>query len=182
VPASTSPSFSSRTTSPSRLAVCSFRVSYRHSAADAVDSRRNADAAADFQAGTYLLTAFAAQDFYPHIGGIPIVIVLSSSRDPARLVLGVIRAAARPASPSLAPMEASLPAASRPSRLYRRVCRKSWPAAGSTRLPRRGTNGGAVRRLLEGFGLPIHWVDEFETSRAARCLYFVDHPPAAGGA
>jgi RNase H-fold protein (predicted Holliday junction resolvase) len=41
----------------------------------------------------------------------------------------------------------------------------------------RGTNGGAVRRLLEGFGLPIHWVDEFETSRAARCLYFVDHPP-----
>jgi RNase H-fold protein (predicted Holliday junction resolvase) len=41
----------------------------------------------------------------------------------------------------------------------------------------RGTNGGAVRCLLEGFGLPIHWVDEFETSRAARCLYFVDHPP-----
>jgi len=41
----------------------------------------------------------------------------------------------------------------------------------------RGTNGRAVRRLLEGFGLPIHWVDEFETSRAARCLYFVDHPP-----
>jgi RNase H-fold protein (predicted Holliday junction resolvase) len=41
----------------------------------------------------------------------------------------------------------------------------------------RGTNSGAVRRLLEGFGLPIHWVDEFETSRAARCLYFVDHPP-----
>jgi hypothetical protein len=27
--------------------------------------------------GTYLLTAFAAQDFYPHIGGIPIVIVLT---------------------------------------------------------------------------------------------------------
>jgi RNase H-fold protein (predicted Holliday junction resolvase) len=41
----------------------------------------------------------------------------------------------------------------------------------------RGTNGGAVRGLLEGFGLPIHWVDEFETSRAARCLYFVDNPP-----
>jgi RNase H-fold protein (predicted Holliday junction resolvase) len=40
-----------------------------------------------------------------------------------------------------------------------------------------GTNGGAVKRLLEGFGLPIHWVDEFETSRAARSLYFVDHPP-----
>ncbi len=41
----------------------------------------------------------------------------------------------------------------------------------------RGTNGRAVRSLLEGFGLPIHWVDEFETSRAARGLYFVDHPP-----
>jgi RNase H-fold protein (predicted Holliday junction resolvase) len=41
----------------------------------------------------------------------------------------------------------------------------------------RGTNGRVVRRLLEGFGLPIHWVDEFETSRVARSLYFVDHPP-----
>lgn len=29
-------------------------------------------------AGTYVLTAFAAQDFYPHVGGIPIVIVLTS--------------------------------------------------------------------------------------------------------
>jgi hypothetical protein len=27
--------------------------------------------------GTYLLTAYAAEDFYPHIGGIPIVIVLT---------------------------------------------------------------------------------------------------------
>jgi hypothetical protein len=27
--------------------------------------------------GTYLMTAFAAEDFYPHIGGIPIVIVLT---------------------------------------------------------------------------------------------------------
>lgn len=27
--------------------------------------------------GTYLLTAFAAEDFYPHVGGIPIVIVLT---------------------------------------------------------------------------------------------------------
>ncbi len=27
--------------------------------------------------GTYLLTAFAADDFYPHVGGIPIVIVLT---------------------------------------------------------------------------------------------------------
>lgn len=29
-------------------------------------------------AGTYVLTAFAAQDFYPHVGGIPILIVLTS--------------------------------------------------------------------------------------------------------
>ncbi|MGA2758854.1 MAG: pre-16S rRNA-processing nuclease YqgF [Candidatus Cybelea sp.] len=41
----------------------------------------------------------------------------------------------------------------------------------------RGTNGRAVRGLLEGLGIPIYWVDEFETSRAARSLYFVDHPP-----
>jgi len=30
------------------------------------------------RAGTYVLTAFAAEDFYPHVGGIPIVIVLTS--------------------------------------------------------------------------------------------------------
>ena len=29
------------------------------------------------KSGTYLLTAFAAEDFYPHVGGIPIVIVLT---------------------------------------------------------------------------------------------------------
>jgi hypothetical protein len=28
--------------------------------------------------GTYLLTAYAADDFYPHVGGIPIVIVLTA--------------------------------------------------------------------------------------------------------
>lgn len=41
----------------------------------------------------------------------------------------------------------------------------------------RGTNRHAVRALLERFDVPIHWVDEFETSRAARTLYFLDHPP-----
>lgn len=40
-----------------------------------------------------------------------------------------------------------------------------------------GTNGRLVRGLLERFKLPIHWVDEFETSRTARSLYFADHPP-----
>jgi RNase H-fold protein (predicted Holliday junction resolvase) len=40
-----------------------------------------------------------------------------------------------------------------------------------------GTNGRLVRDLLERFKLPIHWVDEFETSRTARSLFFADHPP-----
>jgi hypothetical protein len=41
----------------------------------------------------------------------------------------------------------------------------------------RGTNAKAVRVLLDGLGPPIVWVDEFETSRLARTLYFADHPP-----
>ena len=31
------------------------------------------------KSGTYVLTAFAAEDFYPHVGGIPIVIVLTAA-------------------------------------------------------------------------------------------------------
>jgi RNase H-fold protein (predicted Holliday junction resolvase) len=41
----------------------------------------------------------------------------------------------------------------------------------------RGTNSRAVRAGLEGLGLPIHWVDEYETTRQARTLYFQEHPP-----
>jgi RNase H-fold protein (predicted Holliday junction resolvase) len=41
----------------------------------------------------------------------------------------------------------------------------------------RGTNARPVRASLEPLGLPIHWVDEYETSRNARSLYFADHPP-----
>ncbi len=41
----------------------------------------------------------------------------------------------------------------------------------------RGTNARAVLPMLEGFGLPVHLVDERETSRFARRLYFEDHPP-----
>jgi RNase H-fold protein (predicted Holliday junction resolvase) len=41
----------------------------------------------------------------------------------------------------------------------------------------RGTNMRAMKITLEGLGLPIHLVDEYETSRAARTLYFLDHPP-----
>jgi len=41
----------------------------------------------------------------------------------------------------------------------------------------RGTNARAVRASLAGLGTPIVWVDEYETTRRARELYFVDHPP-----
>lgn len=41
----------------------------------------------------------------------------------------------------------------------------------------RGTNAAAVARCLEHLGLAIALVDEFETSRGARELYFREHPP-----
>ncbi len=41
----------------------------------------------------------------------------------------------------------------------------------------RGTNALAIKARLEELGLPIHFVDEYETTRRARELYFVDHPP-----
>lgn len=41
----------------------------------------------------------------------------------------------------------------------------------------RGTNSRRVRAALEDFRLPIHYVDEYETSRMARALYFAEHPP-----
>jgi RNase H-fold protein (predicted Holliday junction resolvase) len=41
----------------------------------------------------------------------------------------------------------------------------------------RGTNVRPVKAALEGLGLPIHLIDEYETSRWARSLYFAEHPP-----
>jgi RNase H-fold protein (predicted Holliday junction resolvase) len=41
----------------------------------------------------------------------------------------------------------------------------------------RGTNSRQIKAALETLGLPVHFVDEFETSRAARDLYFAEHPP-----
>ncbi len=41
----------------------------------------------------------------------------------------------------------------------------------------RGTNARPIKSALERLGLPIHLVDEYETSRAARVLYFAHHPP-----
>jgi RNase H-fold protein (predicted Holliday junction resolvase) len=41
----------------------------------------------------------------------------------------------------------------------------------------RGTNAAAIIRSLESLGLPVHRVDEYETTRFARALYFEEHPP-----
>lgn len=41
----------------------------------------------------------------------------------------------------------------------------------------RGTNSRPVGIALESLGLPVHLIDEYETSREARRLYFTEHPP-----
>ncbi|HXO07944.1 MAG TPA: hypothetical protein VN880_07915 [Solirubrobacteraceae bacterium] len=41
----------------------------------------------------------------------------------------------------------------------------------------RGTNARPVRASLEPLGIAIHLVDEHETTREARGLYFAEHPP-----
>jgi RNase H-fold protein (predicted Holliday junction resolvase) len=41
----------------------------------------------------------------------------------------------------------------------------------------RGTNARPIKASLEALGLPIHLIDEHETSRGARTLYFAEHPP-----
>lgn len=41
----------------------------------------------------------------------------------------------------------------------------------------RGTNVTAIRTALERLGPPIHLIDEYETTRHARTLYFAEHPP-----
>ncbi len=40
-----------------------------------------------------------------------------------------------------------------------------------------GTTAAVLRERLLVLGVPIHLVDEFETSRRARELYFQEHPP-----
>jgi RNase H-fold protein (predicted Holliday junction resolvase) len=42
----------------------------------------------------------------------------------------------------------------------------------------RGTNSAGVIRSLASLALPVHPVDEYETTRFARELYFADHPPS----
>lgn len=41
----------------------------------------------------------------------------------------------------------------------------------------KGTRSRDVAEALAGLGLPAVFVDEFETSRRARELYFAEHPP-----
>ena len=40
-----------------------------------------------------------------------------------------------------------------------------------------GTNAASFRTILERLGVPVHVVDETDTSYRARALYFADHPP-----
>lgn len=41
----------------------------------------------------------------------------------------------------------------------------------------RGTNCRAIALSLQGLRIPIHLVDEYDTTRLARALYFAEHPP-----
>ena len=40
-----------------------------------------------------------------------------------------------------------------------------------------GTHAGTVASMLERLRLPVHFVDERDTTLKARLLYFSDHPP-----
>lgn len=40
-----------------------------------------------------------------------------------------------------------------------------------------GTNARLIADLVGGLGLPVHWVDETDTTYRARALYFADNPP-----
>lgn len=40
-----------------------------------------------------------------------------------------------------------------------------------------GTNAGAIAGDLEGLGVPVHLIDESDTTYRARALYFADNPP-----
>jgi RNase H-fold protein (predicted Holliday junction resolvase) len=40
-----------------------------------------------------------------------------------------------------------------------------------------GTNAAALARRLESLGVPVHLIDETDTTYRARALYFADNPP-----
>ncbi|MFN2450239.1 MAG: pre-16S rRNA-processing nuclease YqgF [Candidatus Baltobacteraceae bacterium] len=41
-----------------------------------------------------------------------------------------------------------------------------------------GTHAAHVARIVAALGVPVHVVDETDTTYRARALYFADHPPA----
>jgi len=41
----------------------------------------------------------------------------------------------------------------------------------------RGTHANAVAQMLSSVNVPVHLIDEHETTWRARALYFADHPP-----
>lgn len=41
-----------------------------------------------------------------------------------------------------------------------------------------GTNAALLARMLEPLGVPVHVIDETDTTYRARALYFSEHPPA----
>ncbi|HKU68337.1 MAG TPA: hypothetical protein VJP85_11230 [Candidatus Baltobacteraceae bacterium] len=40
-----------------------------------------------------------------------------------------------------------------------------------------GTNAALLARMLEPLGVPVHVIDETDTTYRARALYFSEHPP-----
>jgi RNase H-fold protein (predicted Holliday junction resolvase) len=40
-----------------------------------------------------------------------------------------------------------------------------------------GTNADFLARMLEPLGVPVHVIDETDTTYRARALYFAEHPP-----
>ena len=40
-----------------------------------------------------------------------------------------------------------------------------------------GTNAGRLAQMLEVLGVPVHIIDETDTTYRARALYFEEHPP-----
>jgi len=40
-----------------------------------------------------------------------------------------------------------------------------------------GTNATRLARMLESLGVPVHVIDETDTTYRARALYFAEHPP-----
>lgn len=40
-----------------------------------------------------------------------------------------------------------------------------------------GTNAAHVAQMLQALGVPVHVIDETDTTYRARALYFLEHPP-----